>query len=165
MGKTVLLWRSICTAAQAGFRIRTSEVFRSVPDVLLYAYPETHLDDWFVTTDLSEGFDSAALHARCAFSGAAADQLELALYDAGGTLVMNKSFSYSEAAELSLEVDQPKLWSAEEPNLYTLILLIQRDGKTVEAVSQKIGFRRFEIVDKIMRLNEKRIIFKGLTAI
>lgn len=138
---------------------RFSGLFR---DVLLYAYPETHLDDWFVTTDLSEGFDSAALHARCAFSGAAADQLELALYDAGGTLVMNKSFSYSEAAELSLEVDQPKLWSAEEPNLYTLILLIQRDGKTVEAVSQKIGFRRFEIVDKIMRLNGKRIIFKGV---
>lgn len=131
-------------------------------DVLLYALPQTHLDDWFVTTDLTDAFDHAAVRARCAFSGAEADRLSLAVYDDSGALAAEVSADYAPSCELTLELDNPRLWSAEEPNLYTLLLRVEKDGSLVEAVSQRLGVRRFEIVDKVMRLNGKRIVFKGV---
>ena len=61
------------------------------------------------------------------------------------------------------EVDKPELWSAEIPNLYTLTIeCFDQNGERSELVSQRIGFRRFEMKDGIMTLNGKRIVFKGV---
>ena len=61
------------------------------------------------------------------------------------------------------EVDKPDLWSAEIPNLYTLTIeCLDQNGERSELVSQRIGFRRFEMKDGIMTLNGKRIVFKGV---
>ena len=59
-------------------------------------------------------------------------------------------------------VEKPKLWSAEEPYLYQLEAeCVCADGKTAEYVSQAVGFRKFEMKNKRMLLNGKRIVFKG----
>ncbi|WP_407668697.1 glycoside hydrolase family 2 TIM barrel-domain containing protein [Paenibacillus bouchesdurhonensis] len=66
---------------------------------------------------------------------------------------------------LSLQIDVPKarLWSAENPQLYTLyISIFDAQGELVEVVPQKVGFRKFEMIDKVMHLNGKRIVFKGV---
>ena len=61
------------------------------------------------------------------------------------------------------EVKKPDLWSAEIPNLYTLTIeCFDQNGERSELVSQRIGFRRFEMKDGIMTLNGKRIVFKGV---
>ena len=61
------------------------------------------------------------------------------------------------------EVNHPNLWSAEHPELYTLMVeLLDESGDCVEYISQNIGFRRFEMKDGIMTLNGKRIVFKGV---
>ena len=66
-------------------------------------------------------------------------------------------------AGTDLTVPQPLLWSAEQPNLYTLYIEVKNPaGEITEVVSQKIGFRRFEMKDGLMRLNGKRIVFKGV---
>ncbi|WP_027422063.1 glycoside hydrolase family 2 TIM barrel-domain containing protein [Lachnobacterium bovis] len=71
--------------------------------------------------------------------------------------VMNTSTS------ASFEVKKMKLWSAEEPNLYTLYVKVYDDlGNLVECTSQLVGFRKFEIKDSVMHLNGKRIVFKGV---
>ncbi|MBE5808184.1 MAG: DUF4981 domain-containing protein, partial [Clostridiales bacterium] len=58
---------------------------------------------------------------------------------------------------------QPKLWSSEYPRLYTLLIeVLAADGRALEVIEQKVGFRRFEIVDGLMRLNGVRIVFKGV---
>ena len=55
------------------------------------------------------------------------------------------------------------LWSAEHPELYHLtIILRDADGKECACVSQKVGFRRFELKDGLMLLNGKRIVFNGV---
>ncbi|MDE7298951.1 MAG: DUF4981 domain-containing protein, partial [Lachnospiraceae bacterium] len=66
-------------------------------------------------------------------------------------------------AELSLTLSggQLKLWSAEKPYLYRLELRLSIGGKVCEVVSEKIGFRRFELRDGLMCLNGKRIVFYG----
>jgi len=62
-----------------------------------------------------------------------------------------------------LSVDSPLLWSAEEPNLYKLYIEVaDSQGDLVELISQLVGFRRFEIKDGLMKLNGRRIVFKGV---
>ena len=56
-----------------------------------------------------------------------------------------------------------RLWSAEQPNLYTLLIEVtDEQGKVVERTTQRVGFRRFEIRDGLMCINGKRIVFKGV---
>ena len=62
-----------------------------------------------------------------------------------------------------MEPGKVRTWSAEEPYLYTLEITI-RDikGKTVEIVCQNVGFRSFEMIDNIMCINGRRIVFHGV---
>jgi beta-galactosidase len=59
-------------------------------------------------------------------------------------------------------IDNPLKWSAEDPNLYTLVLsLVDQGGKLLETESCRVGFRKFERKDGLMQINGKRIVFKG----
>ena len=61
------------------------------------------------------------------------------------------------------ELEKPILWSAEEPNLYELNIEISDEkGHLVEYITQYVGFRRFEMAAGIMKLNGRRIVFKGV---
>ncbi len=61
------------------------------------------------------------------------------------------------------KVENPILWSAENPQLYDLTLEIYNEaGEMSGVIPQKVGFRRFEMKDGIMTLNGKRIVFKGV---
>ena len=65
--------------------------------------------------------------------------------------------------KLQIPMLAPELWSAENPKLYDLtLLLFDEAGEVCEIVKEKIGFRRFEIKDSVMLLNGKRIVFKGV---
>ena len=67
------------------------------------------------------------------------------------------------ADTFSWTVENPILWSAEDPQLYDLIMeVFDENGILQEVIPQKVGFRRFEMKDGIMTLNRKRIVFKGV---
>lgn len=153
---------------------RFSGIFR---DVYLYGIPETHVNDLFVKTYLSDDFSNAKLKIDIKMIGNKNTKIEAYLEDVAGNKVAksqledlseNKSIqinesSFSNNLTLYLDVHDVKLWSAEEPNLYTLYVLVRKDNNTlIEVVPQKVGFRHFEMKDKIMHLNGKRIIFKGV---
>lgn len=55
-------------------------------------------------------------------------------------------------------------WNSDDPYLYTLWITVSdvRTGKVLEIIPQKVGFRRFEMMDGVMHLNGKRIMFKGI---
>ena len=64
---------------------------------------------------------------------------------------------------LTLAVSSPKLWSAEAPHLYDArISVTDADGTELTASTQAVGFRRFTMQDGVMRLNGKRIVFRGV---
>lgn len=66
------------------------------------------------------------------------------------------------SALFSHAVENPHLWSAEDPALYELeIELLDDAGHLVEVTGQKVGFRKFELKNNRMLLNGKRIVFKG----
>lgn len=65
--------------------------------------------------------------------------------------------------EFSFTIDSPKTWNAEEPNLYTLTMKIERDKKTVSVYSKKIGLRTIELKNKhIFCINGTPVKLKGV---
>ncbi|WP_238899219.1 glycoside hydrolase family 2 TIM barrel-domain containing protein [Clostridium sp. YIM B02500] len=140
---------------------RFSGIFR---DVYLYAVPETHVNNIFIKTDLYDDFKNAKLNAELKMIGNAETTVETYLEDKeGNKIAISEKVPFSDELTLYLDAQNISLWSAEEPNLYTLYILVKKkDGTLVEVVTQKIGFRHFEMKDKIMCLNGKRIIFKGV---
>lgn len=97
--------------------------------------------------------------------------VEAELYDGNGSKVMSNPISlegdlkdnYSLELSGSAFIENPLKWSAEHPNLYTLVLSLKDvHGKLIEAESCKIGFRKFEIKDGLMKINGQRIVFKGV---
>ena len=68
-----------------------------------------------------------------------------------------------ENGSVSMEVEAPKLWSAENPYLYKLYIQVYNEsGELGRGYSAKGRLQKFEMVDKIMRLNGERIVFKGV---
>ena len=141
---------------------RFSGIFRSV---YLCMVPEVHVWDVKIVPTLSEDFKAGNLEITTLTSGKGT--VKYCLADDGeevvsGEAVLAGNAGDSESTTVTFPVAEPKLWSAEEPNLYKLCLEVyDEDGNMVEVIVQNVGFRRFEMIDGLMMLNGKRIVFKG----
>lgn len=61
------------------------------------------------------------------------------------------------------ELKQPRLWTAETPNLYTLLITLKdAKGNVLESISDEIGFRHIEISDGQLKVNGKAITIRGV---
>ncbi|MDP4177003.1 MAG: glycoside hydrolase family 2 TIM barrel-domain containing protein [Bacillota bacterium] len=140
---------------------RFSGIFR---DVYLYAVPKTHIQDIFVKTDLDNNYKNAVLKLDLKLKGQIKGTIDLVLNDKYGVKTSRlEGDLLQDFISLELKVNEPKLWSAEDPYLYNLSIIIRDEaGSVVEVAAQKIGFRKFEIKNKIMLINGKRIVFKGI---
>ena len=79
-------------------------------------------------------------------------------------LFKTKEYELKENINIDFEIENAELWSAENPNLYTLYFILKDEkGEVKEVVPLKTGIRKFELKDGLMKLNGKRIIFKVWT--
>lgn len=152
----VFKWTSSSWCEDQDF-YRFSGIYRSV---YLYAVPRVHVEDLTVKT-LFEGedFEQAKLSVCGRAKGDGVCRFRL---KDGETILFTKEIPAG--AEMGFEeiIQKPKLWSAEEPYLYQLeVTCVNGAGNAVEYVSQYVGFRKFELKDRRMLLNGKRIVFKG----
>ncbi len=143
---------------------RLGGIFR---EVYLYTVPEIHVEDLFVKTPLSDDFTKAELDVAIKWrkSEGVGGRFTATLYDNKRNSVCYYSNVIGSEEECSFTCDagSPKLWSAEAPNLYELqICIYDLSDNVVEVVNQNVGFRRFELVDGLMKLNGKRIVFNGV---
>ncbi len=141
---------------------RFSGIFR---DVFLYSTPKYHIYDLRIITEIDDDFGKADLCAR--FRGTGKCKARIALYAPGdygkGEMLSAKQVKLEMNTDVRIPVEDVRLWSAEDPALYTLLVEVLSDnGDIAEVIAQKVGFRRFEISDGIMKLNGKRIVFKGV---
>lgn len=141
---------------------RFSGIFR---EVFLYATPKTHIRDIFIKTDLNNTYKNGILNIDLTLQGNLDCFLNIKLID-NDERIVKESVYQATSYDLTLEerIDNVKLWSAEEPNLYKLLIeIISKDNKKIiEIVKENVGFRKFEMINKIMHLNGKRIIFRGI---
>jgi beta-galactosidase/evolved beta-galactosidase subunit alpha len=63
---------------------------------------------------------------------------------------------------LSLDVDAPKLWTAETPNLYELSIDLMRNGLTVHSIQDAVGIREIKVQGHLILVNGQPIHFKGV---
>jgi len=153
---------------------RLSGIYR---DVYLFATPKVHIRDFFVKTDLDENYKDALLTIDAELvnyneSKAAKPVLRAILFDDAGNKVVSlqshngpvmlsprgKAYEY-----LSAKIKNPYKWSAEQPYLYTLVLVLENpSGHIVETMSTKVGFREVELRDGLLQVNGKPIYIKGV---
>ena len=136
---------------------RFSGIYR---DVYLYTVPEVHVYDLQIRAIPDETLSAAALEIRTNTWGKG--EVKITLSKDGETVIEDKKALDGEEI-YAWKVENPVLWSAEDPQLYDLTMEIYNEsGELQEVIPQKVGFRRFEMKDGIMTLNGKRIVFKGV---
>jgi beta-galactosidase len=146
-------------------------------NVWLVATPAVHLFDWNATTDLDKTYTDATLNLTVDVknnSTAAAENFSVrtTLYDPYKKIVKSLVSEKiiipaggKKIISLSEEIKGPSKWSAEYPNLYTLVFeLINAEGKTTETVTGRIGFKKTEIRKQVFYLNGVPVKLNGINS-
>lgn len=153
-----------------------SGIFRSV---YLYAKPKQRIVDWKIVArpDLNSNIGEITTDVSInRFDGYAKYRVRLNIYDSDGRLLaseisaVNANAEYrsyekptANTARLKLRIDNIRLWSPEEPYLYTVTLtLLSAEGDEIDFESSRIGFRQIKIENGIIYFNGKRLIIRGV---
>ncbi|TWD82220.1 beta-galactosidase [Kribbella amoyensis] len=140
---------------------RYAGIFRSVST---YSVPAQRIQDATVTTDLDASYRDATLSVDTELVDAEGYRLTATLRDPRGKVVSTlEGTADGDRLKVSGTVANPAKWSDESPTLYSLVLsLADRDGRVVHRTSQRVGFREIEVKDRQIRLNGKRVVFRGV---
>lgn len=154
---------------------RLSGIFR---DVYLFSTTGLHIRDFDAFCDLDKEYRDAMLHVTARvrnYSEKAFEnpKVEVTLLDsenlpAGQDMLMEGTTAFiSPGAEsvirMKASLTNPLKWSAEKPNLYTLLLTLKNsEGETIEVERTNFGFRKIEIKDGQLLINGVPIIIKGV---
>ena len=153
---------------------RLSGIFRSVD---LWIRPQIHIKDYTLTAELSDNFASAKVDMKVWLRNQSAKkvknyEIEVLLK---GRDNRGKEVEYKMAApvkslsprsvntfDLSCVLENPKLWSAEIPNLYDVKIVLRNNKGVQEQFSNHLGIRRMEVRGEVFYFNGKPIKMKGV---
>ena len=142
-------------------------------DVLLLARPKVHIRDFTVTASLGESYNNGVFGLEAEIQNTHSKkaknlQLSYRVLDAEGTEIKKGQSVFgikkgTQKVRFESHALSVKHWSAEEPNLYTLLISLKdKDGKIVESTSTKIGFRTTEIKGGQLLVNGQPVLLKGV---
>ena len=135
-------------------KFRFSGIFR---DVYILNRPCERIEDYVIETDLSDDFRQAELRIRYRFGREPVPvRLTMSAPNGRGT-VYQGTVSPTPERDIVIHVEDPVLWNAENPSLYTLVM--ETDGETI---TEQVGFRKIEVRDLVLTLNGTPIKFKGV---
>jgi beta-galactosidase len=147
---------------------RLSGIQRSV---YLHARPKTYIRDFFAVGSLDKNYSEGLLKVDVSLKSALKTDnefvLDATLFDGATKLFTeSKNVKLSEdkaSVNFSKSIPDIKKWSAEKPNLYSLVLSLKdKNGSVYETVSSKIGFRKIEIINSQLLVNGVAIRIKGV---
>lgn len=140
-------------------------------DVYLFAEPKVCLRDFYFKTDFDDTYNDSNVTLNMYFNNynnirgkikvsaklidSKNEEIELGSSEkelSGGkeTITYNKT------------VKSPDKWSAETPNLYTLVMSVELDGKVICVKSYKVGFKKVEIKGEKIYFNGMSLMIKGV---
>lgn len=144
-------------------------------DVYLYATPKQHVFDFYAKPTLNKSFDQGQLNVDITLENYAdarkTRQVAIQLLDprldmkAVVQTTKNVKLAANKSSQVSLSgsFKNPALWSAETPNLYTLLInLKDSNGNVFESVRHDIGFRHLAVIDSQLTINGKAITIRGV---
>lgn len=143
-------------------------------DVFIYAQPKIRIQDFEVTSTLDKGYENGVFQLDVDLQNHTSKNknIEVSYELLDGNKIIssgNKKIeipnSQKDATSFSATVPNVRQWSAEHPNLYTLIIETKDSkGKTIEVTHREIGFRSVEIKNGLLLVNGQRITLKGVNA-
>ncbi|WP_286261177.1 glycoside hydrolase family 2 TIM barrel-domain containing protein [Thalassotalea atypica] len=144
-------------------------------DVYLYATPKQHIFDFHAKPTLNDKFTQGNLAVDITLKNfeqkTSIQTVELQLLDPRNNMSVLLSqqqtlkLKENTSTEVSLadKVNSPALWSAETPNLYTLLINLKNEqGEVIESIRDDIGFRHLEVVNSQLTINGKAITIRGV---
>lgn len=134
-------------------------------DVYLYKQPKERVRDLQAMGTLDESFENGELDVTSFFEKGKPNLLKFSLKDPEGEEVAKGEImsNNSDSIHFHRQIPNVKQWSAEQPNLYDLMIkTLNSKGEILEVIPLKIGFRTVEIKNGILRLNGQRITLKGV---
>lgn len=135
-------------------------------DVFLWSAPRTQIRDYFFQTDLDENYINAHATLDVKLTGTALPGGKLTAKILDHDAVIAQQTLNNPAIgnnTLTMEVTNPKKWTAETPNLYDLVITLQNNDKTTDIRGGKVGFREVGIADNgALTINGKRVVFYGV---
>jgi beta-galactosidase len=151
---------------------RLSGIFRNVT---LWSSPQQHIRDFFIKTDLDDQYADATVSVTSkvrnyAAAASRASVLEVQLFDgnkpvpgANATKAIPVLRPGEEMVlETTFRVTRPRQWTAETPNLYTSVIQVKTDDRTVEIISSRTGFRELAISGRSLLVNGIPVKLKGV---
>ncbi len=140
-------------------------------ETYLVALPPLHVDDVTVVTDLDAQYKDATLKSTVRVAGPAGLHFVLTaeLYGLDGAKMAIPAASQvgdigpagTATVALVAPVADPKLWSAEKPNLYYVFYRLSDGNQTIERVQERIGFRKVELKGGVVMVNGVPVKFAG----
>ena len=135
-------------------KFRFSGIFR---DVYLLNRPENRIENYIIETGFTKEFKHADLKIHFSFHGTPVPVRLTLIAPGNKDIIHQETFTPGPEETVSITVGHPALWSAETPDLYTLIMETDR-----EAITEKIGFRKVEVRDLVLTLNGSPVTFRGV---
>ncbi|MFW5982789.1 MAG: glycoside hydrolase family 2 TIM barrel-domain containing protein [Candidatus Brocadiia bacterium] len=148
-----------------------SGIFR---DVYMLARPPVHIGDFSVQAGLDDGYEAGELEIACDVEGKSTRdegvRVRAQLIDENHDLVTERiseefdpTGSGNTELRLADRIPEVRKWSAEEPNLYRLLLSLERpDGSALEVIPDRVGFREIEWNDDNFTVNGVPVTLKGV---
>lgn len=130
-------------------KLRMTGIFR---DVYLLVRPIDHITDYFVKTNLDSAFKKADLTINFTYSNTMLPTT-CTLLDTSNNIIAKQNVIDT---NIVMHINQPHLWNAESPYLYTLLIETEQ-----ECIQQQVGFREIVIKDNIVYINGQNIKMKG----
>ena len=117
-------------------------------DVTLFTVPKTHLSDLTVTTKIN---------------GEVTVNTSVANATKNTTVVYEILDAKGNVVSTGGRIEQPKLWTAETPYLYTLRLYVKEKKRVLQTFTQKIGIREVSIDGNVLKVNGTPVKLRGVT--
>ncbi len=137
---------------------RFSGIFR---DVTLWSRPKSGIADFSVATVLSSDYSSACFELDVETYGEAAPHVQAELFDPAGQKVADFPAASAEKngvkSSWKVDIKNVKLWSAEKPDLYTLVMKCGADTR-----AKRVGFKDQRIIGNTLYINGKPVKLKGV---
>jgi beta-galactosidase len=144
-------------------------------DLYVYSRPKVHLNDLNIKTPLDNSYTNGLFTMQAEVFNYTGDnkgktRVVARIADLNGIQIYCDTLQANELAmafgksivQFKGVIPNVKAWSAEQPNLYRLtVILLDANKQVLEVVSRKIGFRTAEIKDRQMLINGKPVYFKG----
>ncbi|MDD3766892.1 MAG: glycoside hydrolase family 2 TIM barrel-domain containing protein [Eubacteriales bacterium] len=138
---------------------RFNGIFR---EVYLLARDKSYINDIYYTTVFDEKYENATLSLKIKIKNPNPnDSLNISLLDDKNETIFTAKQASGEVVSLSKEIKSPKKWNAEEPNLYKLVVELQKD-KAAEFCKVNVGFRQVEVKNSVLLVNGKKVKLKGV---